>query len=67
MNMNRPYCAVEGHGPLIDIEGRLWCPHQSHDGRPPSHPDGPAPATNAWADAPEPVEARPIARTRRTR
>ena len=31
------------HGALVETAtGRLYCPHQSHDGRPSTHPDGAA-------------------------
>jgi hypothetical protein len=29
------------HGKLILLNGRLYCPHVSHAGRPASHPLGP--------------------------
>lgn len=38
----------DGHGPLRDVEGALWCSAQDHDGRPKTHPLGPFPATRSW-------------------
>lgn len=39
--------ADPSHGRLLDIGNRLRCVHADHDGRPRSHPKGPAPATRA--------------------
>jgi hypothetical protein len=47
------------HGRMLSIQGtkRQQCPHQSHDGRPKSHPAGPLPATpHIW-----PLEDRALA------
>ena len=47
------------HGRMLAIPGvkRQHCPHQSHDGRPKSHPAGPVPATpRFW-----PLEDRALA------
>lgn len=35
------------HGPLTEVDGRMRCVHQSHDGRPKTHPLGPAPVTKS--------------------
>jgi|PlaIllAssembly_1097288.scaffolds.fasta_scaffold39130_4 hypothetical protein len=45
---NGPPCPVPGHGRTFALPGgRYYCPHQSHDGRPTSHADGPAPASRS--------------------
>ena len=36
------------HGPLLDVDGRTYCPHQDHDGRPKTHPAGQAPQSSAY-------------------
>lgn len=41
------------HGPLVDVDGRPYCRNQAHDGRPKTHPLGPAPSS-----APFPGETR---------
>lgn len=39
------------HGAAVALNGgRLWCPHQEHDGRPSSAPGGEVKATTPWLD-----------------
>lgn len=41
--------SVPEHGILrVSERGRLWCPHQDHDGRPSSHPLGAAAPTPCY-------------------
>lgn len=50
-------CPVDpNHGPLTDIDGRLYCRNQAHDGRPKTHPAGPAPRTSPFPDNAPAVE-----------
>lgn len=49
-------CPTEGHGPLVDLDGRLYCSNQEHDGRPASHPLGFTPRTSPFPGLPAPVE-----------
>lgn len=35
------------HGPLLEIDNRLRCIHQEHDGRPSTHSLGAAPMTRS--------------------
>lgn len=32
----------------LDVDGKPYCPDQSHDGRPKTHPLGPSPRTRAF-------------------
>lgn len=36
------------HGAVLDLDGRTYCPNQAHDGRPKTHPDGPAPQSSPF-------------------
>lgn len=43
----------DSHGQLLVVDGRLYCPHQAHDGRPRTHKDGYAPRTPAYFPWPD--------------
>lgn len=49
--------ASPDHGPLLEIEGRLRCIHQSHDGRPTTHKLGAAPMTKSLFSLDEAIAA----------
>jgi hypothetical protein len=65
-----PLCPIDpGHGLLLEPKqaGEHWmCVHQAHDGRPKSHPDGPAPGTRFRFSAAE-LGLAPRAPAHRTR
>ena len=45
-----PQCP-DGHGKVYEstvTQGRYFCVHVAHNGRPVSHPDGPAPQTRKF-------------------
>jgi len=43
-------CPEHTESVLRDVDGRLYCANQGHDGRPKTHPDGPAEPTNPFHD-----------------
>lgn len=49
---NGDVCPIDPeHGHMVVLPGqeeRQFCPHQSHDGRPKTHPEGEAPPTRAF-------------------
>lgn len=58
----------EAHGPLVGLTGNphwgFHCPNQDHDGRPQTHPAGPAPSTRSFFTTAEVVAAAAAAKAK---
>lgn len=53
-------CPAVGHGPLLDVDGALYCPHVAHDGRPRSHALGPSQPTRSRFSMTEVLTPTPV-------
>lgn len=45
-------CYIPEHGPVLELDGRSFCPHEDHNGRPAAHLAGPLAASSPWQDRP---------------